>query len=260
MKKLTGDLKKLQGSWTVTTLEVEGARMTFGGSKIILEGDRFTTVAMGGDYSGVMILDSTADPKTFDVLFDEGPHKGKKSLGIYKLDGETSLNMTWTICMGFAGVKNRPKDFATSPGTGFALETLVREGVAKQAEPEADAGSPTELEGEWAMVSGSMDGHPMQAGMVKTGRRVTRGNQLTVLFGGQVFIKARVSLDDTKSPKHIDYVVGSGDVSTKAQQGIYELKGNTLTICMAPAGQPRPAEFSSSKGDGRSLTIWKLIR
>ena len=253
MTKLSGDLKKLQGSWVVIAAEVDGARLTFGGSKIVIEEDHFTTVSMGGDYSGTMTVASAAKPKTFDVLFTNGPHKGEKSLGIYKLSDDT-----WTICMGLAGVENRPKEFATSSGTGFALETLQRENLAEsQVAAESTADPPTEFEGEWTMISGSMDGHAMQAGMVKTGRRISHGNQLTVLFGGQVFFKARWTVDAAKAPKHIEYVVGSP--GSPAQLGIYELSEGRLTICMAPAGQPRPAEFATKKGDGRSLTAWKPV-
>lgn len=251
MTKLTGDLKKLQGSWTITQMEVEGVKYPFAGSKIIVDGGSFTTVSMGGDYGGTVEVNSAAKPKTFDLLFTTGPHAGKKSLGIYELKGDT-----WKICMGFAGVKNRPEEFATKPGTGFALETLKRESVADAtAEAKTESSSATELEGEWAMVSGSVDGQPMQAGMIKTGRRVTTGDQLTVLFGKQAVIKARLKLDPKKSPKHIDYILAGGD----AQLGVYKLVGSQLTVCMASVGEPRPADFNASKGSHRTLTVWKPV-
>jgi len=251
---MKGDLKKLQGSWTVTELESEGRKMPYSGSKIVLDGEKFTTIAMGSDYGGTVELDTTKSPKTFDLLFTSGPHKGAKSLGIYELDGDT-----WRICLAFAGIKTRPKEFVTKPGSGFALETLKRGDVPAPAETAdaADTGPATELEGEWAMISGSMDGHPMEASLVKIGRRVVKGNQLTVLFGGQVYLKGRFTLDLSKSPKHIDYAITSGAGAGSAQLGIYELEGKMLKLCMAAAGQARPADFTSAKGDSRTLTVWK---
>jgi uncharacterized protein (TIGR03067 family) len=245
------DLKKLQGTWTVVALEVEGRAMA-GGSKIVLEGDKFTTVGMGEGYGGTMELDATKSLKTFDLLFRSGPHKGAKSLGIYELKGDD-----WRICLAFAGVKTRPKEFAAPPGSGFALETLKRGDVSAPADPfeEADAGPATELEGEWTMVAGSMDGHAMQTSLVKLARRIARGNQLTVMFGPQVFMKARVTIDPSKSPKQLDYAIASGTGAGSTQVGVYEWDGKQLRICMAAAGHARPGDFT--KGDGRTLTVWK---
>jgi uncharacterized protein (TIGR03067 family) len=250
---MNGDLEKLQGTWTIVDLEVEGRAMP-GGSRVVLEGDRFTTIAMGSDYGGTVELNSAKSPKTFDLLFTSGPHKGAKSLGVYELDGDT-----WRICLAFAGIKTRPKEFATKPGSGFALETLRRGDLSLAGEPsaEADAGPPTELEGDWEMVSGSFDGYPMQASLVKQGRRTARGNRLTVMFGGQVYMKARVTLDSSTSPKQIDYAVAAGVGAGTVQLGIYEMDEKKLKLCMSPAGQSRPNDFTSVKGDGRTLTVWK---
>ncbi len=138
--------------------------------------------------------------------------------------------------MGFAGVRNRPEKFATAPKTGFALETLKRDRDSEAADE--DDGAATEIDGEWSMVSGAMNGNAMPAITLKTGRRVSKGNGLTVLFGRQAFLTARVKLDPSQSPKHIDYILASGG---PAQLGIYRLDGKTLTVSMAAAGDPRPA-------------------
>jgi len=121
---LSEELERLQGSWKVVTLEVEGREVPagfFGGAKIVVDGEKFSTVGMGADYGGRITVDVVSEPKRFDVLFNEGPHAGMASLGIYELNGSK-----WKICLGFAG-KERPKEFATTAGSGHALETLERE-------------------------------------------------------------------------------------------------------------------------------------
>ena len=55
------------------------------------------------------------------MVFDVGPEKGNTSLGIYEIE-----NDTWKICLTTRG-NNRPKKFATEPGTGHACEVLKRE-------------------------------------------------------------------------------------------------------------------------------------
>jgi uncharacterized protein (TIGR03067 family) len=114
------DLEKLQGTWNIVEFELEGRKRPAGGSKVIVNGDGFTTIAMGAQYEGTVALDTTATPKTFDLHFNQGPEKGNVSLGIYELDGDA-----WTICLGLTG-RSRPLEFATEAGSGHALETLKR--------------------------------------------------------------------------------------------------------------------------------------
>ena len=58
-------------------------------------------------------------------------------------------------------------------------------------------------------------------------------------------------------PAAIDYVNLHGGVKGKAQAGIYELAGDSLKICMAAPGQPRPKTFESHPKDGGSYTRWR---
>jgi uncharacterized protein (TIGR03067 family) len=97
----------------------------------------------------------------------------------------------------------------------------------------------------------------MDAKMVKWAKRVTRGDVTIVTAGPQVFVKARFVLDTSKTPHAIDYTNLAGAPNAgKAQAGIYEISGNTLKICMAAPGKPRPSQFASTSGDGRSYTTW----
>src|SRR5262245_34353663 len=122
------DLDLLQGTWSVTSLEVEGQKMTAGmldGAQIVIKGNRFTSTGMGAVYKGTLKIDATAKPARLDMKFSAGPEKGNTNLGIYKLDGDT-----WKLCLAMRG-DVRPLKFASLPGSGFALETLTR-GSAKK--------------------------------------------------------------------------------------------------------------------------------
>ena len=94
--------------------------------------------------------------------------------------------------------------------------------------------------------------------MVKYGKRVTRGNQTTVQFGSQVFMKATFTLDPAKSPHGIDLVHTQGMHQGKTQLGIYECDGKTMRLSAATPGQPRPADFEPRKGDGKTIAEWSL--
>ena len=191
-----------------------------------------------------MAIDAAASPKTFDVKFHKGPHKGETSLGIYELDGDT-----WKICIGLAGVK-RPTKFAAEPGTGHALETLTRAAAVAATEQVEPSGEPVaELEGEWFMLSCVQDGKPMDAKICYGSKRVFRGNQTTLFVFDQVYMKSRFTVNRASTPSTIDYL-------DTAQLGIYEVDGESLRTSFAAACQPCPADFTANTGDHRTVSAW----
>ena len=247
MKK---DIEMLQGAWTIQTLEIGGQKMPAGTARIVVKGDRFITSGMGAEYEGTVSIDAKKKPKALDMTFLTGPEKGNKNLGIFEVGGDT-----WRLCLDMTG-KSRPKEFASKPGV--ALEVLRRVGqVEKSASPvKFDVVKAPELEGEWAMVTCTVNGDSLPASMAKYGKRVARNNEITVSMAGQTILKARFTVGREASPKTIDYLHGNGDL----QYGIYELNGKSLKVISSAPGQPRPANFSTAKGDGKTLTEWKLVK
>src|SRR5215469_14113430 len=115
------DLDRLQGSWNIDFLEVDGSAMPSPpDSRIVIEGDKFQSLGMGAVYEGKVEIDARKKPKQFDLVFTDGPEKGNRSLGIYELNGDS-----WKICFTVTG-KRRPSKFETKAGSGLALETLTR--------------------------------------------------------------------------------------------------------------------------------------
>jgi uncharacterized protein (TIGR03067 family) len=118
----------------------------------------------------------------------------------------------------------------------------------------------TQLEGDWNMLSGVFSGAALDKNMIKWCRRVTTGNVTTVMAGPQVMLKAAFTLDRSRDPHAIDYVNIEGSNAGRPQAGIAEQIGDTLRICIAAPGKPRPADFSSRRGDGRSYTTWRRAK
>src|SRR5689334_15096045 len=112
-----------------------------------------------------------------------------------------------------------------------------------------------QLQGEWTMVSASADGQPMQDEMVKQMKRVCKGDEITVTIAGQVFLKAKITLDPSKSPKTIDYEMTEGYTKGKKQLGLYELNGDTFKACFNAPGAERPTALKG--GDGLTFSEWK---
>lgn len=244
---MPNDLARLQGAWRLRSLQLDGQEMPTGGG-IEIDGGRFKTLGMGAEYSGAVEIDDAAKPKRLDLVFTDGPEAGNRNRGIYQLDGDT-----WKICMNMAG-KARPRAFAAAPGSGNALEVFTRGApvaVASEAVVETPSGE-GELVGEWEMVTAFQSGHELDAAMARTGRRVTTATHTTTYFGKQVFLNAEYTSDPSQSPKTIDL-----HAKGKTQLGIYEVDGDLLKICFAAPGNPRPADFSTQAGDGRTSAVWK---
>jgi uncharacterized protein (TIGR03067 family) len=112
------------------------------------------------------------------------------------------------------------------------------------------------LQGAWSMVSGVADGQPMPASMLKQMKRVCQGDETTTTMAGQIYIKAKFTIDPSKKPKTIDYQMTDGFTKGKTQLGIYEVDGETFKVCFASPGAERPTDFTSKPGEGRTLSVW----
>jgi uncharacterized protein (TIGR03067 family) len=118
------DLEKLQGTWSVTHLELNGTTLppaTYADAKIILTADKFKSLSMGAVYEGRIELDPTKTPKTLKMIFTEGPERGNTNFGISELNGDS-----WKFCLAITGGP-APVSFATTPNSGCALQILTRE-------------------------------------------------------------------------------------------------------------------------------------
>lgn len=96
-EKVTGDLKKLQGTW----VSESGPE-----SKWSFDGEKLKATVNGGDYICTVKVDSKASPATMDLDIKEGAAAGQASKAIYKFDGEKLV-----ICVTHPGVADRPTKF-----------------------------------------------------------------------------------------------------------------------------------------------------
>jgi len=272
-------LRAFEGEWHFASLEVEGRAMPaamIGQSRMLIDGDRFRMESPEAQYEGVFTIDVEAHPPQIDIEFVEGPEAGNWSYGIYQLAGDDLL-----LCLGLTGAP-RPTQFATSAGSGHALERLRRASPARPANvkggrartsaaPVPEAIAPIvddttfalnltpllqQLQGEWAPVTLITNGQALAAELLPYGSRTVTGNETKVVFGGQVMVHAKMRLDESSTPIIVDYLnIGRG--AREVTPGILEVRDTVVRFCMARAGGPRPTEFSSEKGSGRILSEWR---
>ena len=140
---------------------------------------------------------------------------------------------------------------------GIAALTLT---LACADETEAGKKDLAALQGEWTMLSGSADGQPMPAEMLKQMKRVCKGDETTTTLNGQMFFKAKFTVDPSKSPKTIDYQMLEGLTKGKTQLGIYEVQGDRFKACFSKPGEARPSGFTTKDGDGLTLSEWRRTK
>jgi len=140
---------------------------------------------------------------------------------------------------------------------GIAFLSLT---IAWADETEAVNKDLAALQGEWTMLSGSADGQPMPADMLKQMKRVCKADETTTTLNGQVFFKAKFTIDPSKSPKTIDYQMLEGPTKGKTQFGIYEIQGERFKACFSKAGEQRPTDFTTKDGDGKTVSEWKRTK
>ncbi|HEY4593463.1 MAG TPA: TIGR03067 domain-containing protein [Thermoanaerobaculia bacterium] len=145
--------------------------------------------------------------------------------------------------------------------SGFLILTagllLAAPGAGQEERPQTDL---DKLQGTWLTVSLVNDGKVLVGENVpsKPGPATTfayEGNRWLVKVGDKTVASGIFKVDATKTPKEIDILDESGTQNDKTKLGIYELDGDTYRYCLAPAGKPRPAEFSSAEGSGYSLGV-----
>src|SRR5262249_7700440 len=122
------DLKKLKGTWTLVSGQVDGKPVSEENvkkSKITRDGEKASLVTphvSDKPIKATIKVDPTRTPKEMDFTRSEGPNANTPILAIYEFDGEDK----YRICYDPSG-KSRPKEFVSKEGTGFILHVWKRQ-------------------------------------------------------------------------------------------------------------------------------------
>src|SRR5262249_11006433 len=120
------ELKKLEGSWTIVSSEVDGVKSDpadLKGTAVAFKGDKMGTLYKGRALSEPRVkVARTWGPKALDQTPADGPMKGQSVPAIYELDGDTLK-----ICWDFSEKRQRPKEFTAMKGSPCVLMVYKRE-------------------------------------------------------------------------------------------------------------------------------------
>jgi uncharacterized protein (TIGR03067 family) len=71
------------------------------------------------------------------------------------------------------------------------------------------------------------------------------------------YAKLALKLDAGTTPKSVDLTVADGVQKDALMEGVYELKGDELRLCVRVFGKDRPTEFKSPEGSSIALLTLK---
>lgn len=123
--------QELTGRWQSVSYALDGKNATpeqMQKIQLVIEPDGKATALNDGKVfiASSITVDPSTSPMSMDVTYNDGDDKGKKSLGIYKIE-----DGVLTICRAPAK-KPRPTAFGSAPGSGLTLMTYKRDtGPAK---------------------------------------------------------------------------------------------------------------------------------
>ena len=119
------DLEKQQGTWVAVSFRRDGQDTPREIVRTItrtVEGEHVVWKRNGKSFAGTaLVLDPGQDPKAIDVIADGGPSRGKRVLGIYKIDSNQL-----TLCMADPD-QPRPRQFKAEKGSGHTLMVFARQ-------------------------------------------------------------------------------------------------------------------------------------
>jgi uncharacterized protein (TIGR03067 family) len=116
-KDVKKELDKLQGEWTMVSMETRGRKFPdeeVGRYKLTIKDDQWIVTSGSQETKQAIKIDPSKDPKTLDLTFKVGDQE-RLSRGIYKLEGDTL-----TLCRT-QGERERPKEFKTTNETAIVV-------------------------------------------------------------------------------------------------------------------------------------------
>jgi uncharacterized protein (TIGR03067 family) len=138
------------------------------------------------------------------------------------------------------------------------LFVALRSQAADGANEEAVAKELQAFQGAWRLHFKEVDGKKFSDEEIKDIIATADGEgRVSVRRGDKVIGGGTVKLGPTRRPKTINIIFTAGERKGETALGIYEIEDDAFRVCLARAGDERPAEFSARAGSGRTLIVYK---
>ena len=120
---------------------------------------------------------------------------------------------------------------------------------------------PTKLKGKWSAVSIKHGGQSAPDEFLKDFKFTFEEKTYTNVVNDDVIEEGEYTIDDSKSPKTIDFDIKKGQDEGKKQIGIFKIEGDKMTIVIAEAGEKdRPNSFKVEEGSSLIEAVLERVK
>jgi uncharacterized protein (TIGR03067 family) len=119
------ELERLQGTWVMAGLEVNGEAVPeakLQGTTLVIRGDTYLVKVKDTTHEATIAVDPGKKPKAIDMFLPSGTDAPKLSPGVYELDGDTLR-----ICRHQMPGEDRPTQLGSWPNTNLFVVTWKRQ-------------------------------------------------------------------------------------------------------------------------------------
>lgn len=245
----------LAGKWLMVSLEINGEAVgedLVSSASLVVEGDRYTPRYDERVISETIKVGPEASPRAIDFTYTDGPRKGEKVKGIYKLEGDR-----YVMCRPLRAESPRPSGFAAPAGSGLVLAVWARDTPTERARRKSIEDDRKAFDGTWVGAFNRRDGATVPEDEAKQARLIVTGDRYTMDRGEDRTSRGTTRIDPTRTPRSMDVSIIDGPHKGETWLGIYELSADTYRACFATEGGPRPTAFTSEPGSKQILWVFK---
>lgn len=110
------------------------------------------------------------------------------------------------------------------------------------------------LEGKWGFSSLEIDGATVPAAMLGASFILIDGDRFR-MESPEATYEGVFQIDVEASPCEIDIAFNEGPEAGQTALGVFEIEGDSFTLCLGLVGSTRPEKFATAPGSGHALEI-----
>jgi uncharacterized protein (TIGR03067 family) len=146
--------------------------------------------------------------------------------------------------------------------TSFAAATYVAlildfGTAARAADDVASKEEQARLEGVWTFASVKVNGQPQPVARLEADRMIFQKDGRFTVVQRPGITHGTFKVNPGHTPKQYDVRIETGRLKGVSVPAIYELAGDTLTICLPLGGSERPTVLESKPNDGHLVEVFK---